>query len=488
VNQSNPSNPPTAAISRAELLAAGSILLVGLALRLLGAARWSLWEDEGTSLVFAHDPTRPFPSHFPLYFYLLAAWQSLVGPGVGAARVLSGLLGTASLAAAWALCRRWFGPRAALFSLLLMSVSLGHLFWSQSIRYYILVLLVQTISIWLFYEGFEKDRKLYLVLASAGLLAGVFTHFSAVLLFPVFVAHVALCIVRRESGGAYRWSGYLWFGIPFGLASAIFLWQYVDFRRDLTFLVTQSESTRLSDLFLRVAVYQGVAPLALAAAGLLLAARRRLSRELQLAALVAGLPLAELTVLALRNSVIVLWYQGFFAIVGLCALAGFCLAAIQDRFGAAAGRALAALAVAASVPFLLGYYTWMHGDRPRWREAAETITQAAGPVELDAQSRVVTTVPWVVAYYLEIPVAKIMGHSQVLPFEKFWREAGLRPAECWFVVEPAVLTEEQRGWLEANTTRRAEFPAHSGPKDRTIWVCRLQSATCALDVARKEAE
>src|SRR5262245_35924647 len=117
---------PTSAkspITRGELVALFGILTLGFLLRLVSFDRWSLWEDEGTSFIFADAPSKPFPRHFPIYFYLLRAWFSVFGPTVAAGRLLSVLIGTMSLLFQWLLVRRILGVRTANYSAILLSLS-----------------------------------------------------------------------------------------------------------------------------------------------------------------------------------------------------------------------------------------------------------------------------------------------------------------------------------------------------------------------------
>jgi hypothetical protein len=190
---------------------------------------------------------------------------------------------------------------------------------------------------------------------------------------------------------------------------------------------------------------------------------------MQLMVLGAFLPLAELLVIAQLNLVIVTWYYALFALGVLAVLAGVTVDALARR----GRRRLAAVAgvgaVAYSIPFLIGYFTFMYGDRPRWQDASGLVAAAVRSHPLPNQPSVYATVPGVVAYYLGVDPAETMGHRavQIMPAEPHLSD--LAP-EAWFVVERSVVSSAQQGWLEQHCAMRASFPARTGPKDRTLLV------------------
>jgi len=124
-----------------------AILLAAGALRLFRLGDWSLWFDEETSIYFALNPHKPFPRAFPLYFWVLGRVFEAAGVSVYSARLISALAGIATLWLAWRCIRRFAGDEVALPALVLLVLSPGHLFWSQSIRYYTLLLVFQIASV-----------------------------------------------------------------------------------------------------------------------------------------------------------------------------------------------------------------------------------------------------------------------------------------------------------------------------------------------------
>jgi predicted membrane-bound mannosyltransferase len=122
--------------------APAAVFVLGAALRLYGLGEWSLWEDEETTIFFSYHPHRPFPNAFPTFFLILGHLFDYTGCSVLAGRLLSASFGIGSLALTYGIVRRFEEPRVALVALMAISVSPGHLFWSQSIRYYGLALAI----------------------------------------------------------------------------------------------------------------------------------------------------------------------------------------------------------------------------------------------------------------------------------------------------------------------------------------------------------
>jgi hypothetical protein len=126
-----------------------SVLLVivaaGLFLRSLRLAWQPIWWDEGYSIYFATEPLARMvwltarDIHPPLYYALLHVWTAVTGtPAPETSRILSVLLGGLALPLVFALARAMFPARrrTAWLSLLLLTFSPVHLYYSQEIRMY----------------------------------------------------------------------------------------------------------------------------------------------------------------------------------------------------------------------------------------------------------------------------------------------------------------------------------------------------------------
>ncbi len=146
-NTQHVSHPPLYA-----LWAFLTVLGLALALRFYRLDAQSLWADEGTSVALAprsliqiaRDASHDI--HPPLYYFLLHYWVQLFGTTEAAVRSLSAIVGTALVAATYALGRRLFNPRLGLTAAFIAALSPFQIYYSQETRMYILATLLGTLS------------------------------------------------------------------------------------------------------------------------------------------------------------------------------------------------------------------------------------------------------------------------------------------------------------------------------------------------------
>jgi 4-amino-4-deoxy-L-arabinose transferase-like glycosyltransferase len=141
---------PTLAVRIAEhrWLVLTLLTVLALALRLIRIAYQPLWWDEGWSLYFATTSIGNMMEltavdiHPPLYYLLLHFWIRLLGPGIVSVRLLSVLIGTATVPLLYAAGRRLSGHRGGLLAAFLLAISPFHVYYSQEVRMYGLVTLL----------------------------------------------------------------------------------------------------------------------------------------------------------------------------------------------------------------------------------------------------------------------------------------------------------------------------------------------------------
>src|SRR5262249_21712605 len=136
------------------------VLVFGLAalLRVWDITTWSMWEDEEGSIWLAQRPFHGFQGFFPIFFVTLNYALKLTGISVGAARVIPAGMGFLSILLTYYCFRRFVSSQAATLAALFIAVNIGHLFWSQSIRYYTMALVFQVLSMYWCLDGFERNR------------------------------------------------------------------------------------------------------------------------------------------------------------------------------------------------------------------------------------------------------------------------------------------------------------------------------------------
>ncbi len=168
-----------------------SLLLFALILRLTQLSFQPLWWDEGFSLYFATEtPVRlleltSLDIHPPLYYLLLQGWLATVGIGASTARGLSVLVGVVTLPLAWVVARGFVGARGAWWTLWLFAISPLHVYYSQEVRMYSLLVLWALLAVW----AWQARRWLLLGLAvGLGLLTHYYFLFMALALALLIVA------------------------------------------------------------------------------------------------------------------------------------------------------------------------------------------------------------------------------------------------------------------------------------------------------------
>lgn len=134
-------------------LALVGIIVLGVVLRVLQLDFQPLWWDEGYSVFFA---TRDFSTllartavdiHPPLYYVLLQAWLGAVGSGPPTLRLLSVLIGAASIPLLYLVARDLFNPRVGLASAFLLAIAPLPIYYSQELRMYGLVMFLALASV-----------------------------------------------------------------------------------------------------------------------------------------------------------------------------------------------------------------------------------------------------------------------------------------------------------------------------------------------------
>ncbi|HEV2059423.1 MAG TPA: glycosyltransferase family 39 protein, partial [Solirubrobacteraceae bacterium] len=150
--------------SRALAPALALALLAGAVLRFATLDAQSLWYDEAVTAQLLQMDLRGMlgaipdsESTPPLYYVLAWLWTQLFGTGEAGMRSLSALLGTATIAVAWALGRRLGGTRAGLAGAALVAFNPLLVWFSQEARAYSLLALLGALSALLWLRALEDD-------------------------------------------------------------------------------------------------------------------------------------------------------------------------------------------------------------------------------------------------------------------------------------------------------------------------------------------
>lgn len=131
--------------SQRDLLIVAGLTILGLALRVARLDFQPLWWDEGYSVWFAHQPLgellrlTALDIHPPLYYALLGGWSQLFGLAPVALRLFSVAAGVVAIPLIWIVGRALGGRRAGLLAAGLLVINPLHIFYSQEVRMYGLV-------------------------------------------------------------------------------------------------------------------------------------------------------------------------------------------------------------------------------------------------------------------------------------------------------------------------------------------------------------
>lgn len=180
-----------------HFLALWSVLLLAFALRIYHLDGQSMWSDEGLSLYRAQQPGAVVVTNVimvdgvatqdtnpPLYFLLLHGWRGVAGESVFALRFLGVVLAVLSVPVAYKLGTAVYGQRVGLATAVFLALSPLHVWQSQLLRNYGLLLSLNLLSLyglWRFLrapaDGPANPRRRWLALWMGAGVLGVYTHY-----------------------------------------------------------------------------------------------------------------------------------------------------------------------------------------------------------------------------------------------------------------------------------------------------------------------
>lgn len=183
-----------------------AIVVAGFALRTYRLGDECIWLDEGVSYPHLHLPTlgayldevRAYdPPMSPLYFAMQYYWSRIAGDSVVAVRWLSIILGLASIAMIYALGALLYNRGAGLIAALCTALSIPHVYYSQEIRMYALVLLLALVSMYTFVRALREEQRLWWILHLICNALILSTHLFGVLLIVTQGCYLLVIHARR---------------------------------------------------------------------------------------------------------------------------------------------------------------------------------------------------------------------------------------------------------------------------------------------------
>jgi hypothetical protein len=467
-------------------------------LRLYRIDDWSFWIDEVHTLRDGVLDSWPefwasIEAKRPIQ-YLLVRWFQPLLPGAaeGSYRLVFAFFGIAAVPLMALSVRRMFGAGPALLSAAILTLSPWHIYWSQTVRGYSVVLFFGLASLYSFWLGLEKGRGWQLLVSLVFAVLAVLTHPSSatfVFAFVVYLVVLALRLVERPPG--FRARSLIWFILPL-LMGAVWNWgamqtAFESYLRSKSDVLTLPHLANTTVFFVRV-------PVIVAALGGIYFLWGLRSRTGLLLTLFIAVPLLSLSVASFWVRVTAQY--AFFMLPAWCILAGYGGWEIVRRLelrgrGNMLVRLLPIAMILAELAAQLHlYYHYRHGERPRWREAAEYVRAQLGPDDLVAS----TNVPCI-EWYLNpndpkvIATLRAPGKRHVhgiadwnLPrgdLQNWVEEADEREARVWIITTQPLFQEMDPDkkwdtWVRSRFFQVRRLPNWVGPKDMTVLVYRYQ--------------
>jgi mannosyltransferase len=468
----HPSDSPNMLIRRViswthlELAGVLSITVLAGVLRFYHLGAWSFWRDEVYTVLHSIQPT--LQGSKPVWYLITHLSISSLGISEWSARLPSAITGTLAIPVTYLLLRRICGSQAAMIAALLIAVSPWHLYWSQNARFYILVSLLTSMAILIFYRALEENRLPYLLGSILLFGLAVISHETALLSAAAVAAYVLLLAwlkPLRPAGFTLRN-----LGIPVAAASLFILlfvvrlilklpaWEQINWQEINPFWLGPEQSALINNnpiwLGSVVAYYIGVPILCMAVFGsaYLVWRRDRLAILLSLATIipVAAIMLASLFYYSASRYM-------FAAAIPCIILAGQAAGALIRQLPTNAkwlGFAVVALLAIGPLSEDVLYYRYQNGNRFDYRGAYQIVQQHLQPGDL-----VLCDAPELGDYYLKTKIAQPIASVDLTRLSAEQRRA-------WFVidVQPTDLNSPVRLWLASNTVLIANLDVHASAR------------------------
>lgn len=194
------------------ILSVTAVLLLAFLIASYHLARESLWDDEGYTIWFVHDDSRPPEGpiqtaqfirssvtsvlarvsadvHPPLYFLMLDAWVLLTSESIYTVRLLSTFLGVIALAAAYAVGKQLFDPQTALIAVVVLATASFFVYYAREARMYTLLTALTVLSNWAYLRWRRRATNRHVLVYGCLMAALLYTHYAGALIILTQIAH-----------------------------------------------------------------------------------------------------------------------------------------------------------------------------------------------------------------------------------------------------------------------------------------------------------
>jgi len=202
--------PEPGRLAAGEWLALGTILFLGVVLRMREALRTPPWFDELFTLWMSRHPFGEMMRllrgdiHPPLPTLMVAVWRTIGGDGILWLRALPIVIGIATLAATYGFARELFGRRTALVAATLLALQPMHVYFSQELRSYGLLALAILLAAWGAWGWTRTGGVRHGILWAFGMTLAMHTHYLGALVL-VFLDAWVVWTLRGCRGWMRGW-------------------------------------------------------------------------------------------------------------------------------------------------------------------------------------------------------------------------------------------------------------------------------------------
>ncbi len=200
--------------TQSRVLTLSALILLAAGLRLHGLTVRGFWADELFTARFAAAANTwgevaqralhtPIPSP-PLWFWITHAFVLVLGEGEMAVRLPSAFAGILGVPALYALGRRLFDARTGLVAALLLALSPLHIYHSQEARFYAVVPLLSTFSLYYLWQGLTRGGTRWWAGFVLATLASMYIHLTTFLVLAAEVTFAVGYLGTRRSPSAPR--------------------------------------------------------------------------------------------------------------------------------------------------------------------------------------------------------------------------------------------------------------------------------------------
>lgn len=210
------------------------VLFLGFAARIHDLEGQSMWSDEGLSLYRARlsladisqniitvDGIDTRDTNPPFYFMLLHLWRITSGETIFALRFLGVAMATLAVPLIYALGKITFGHYAGFVAAALMAISPFHVWQSQVLRNYGILLTLNLLSIYGLFRFILAEpgrrRTIWLVIWAGATLVGIYTHYFSFLILAFGLLSLALFGLQEWGVRHLAKQRWLWAGLVLAL-------------------------------------------------------------------------------------------------------------------------------------------------------------------------------------------------------------------------------------------------------------------------------